>query len=536
MQCRGRPERWLRPLALAGFVALAAACAQPQTYDLVIEGGTVIDGSGEPGFVADVAVRDGLVVAVEPGLAAGASAETRVIDATGLTVTPGFWDNHAHLVTLTMYPQAENFIRQGITTVMASLHSQDQPWPMDSYIERVRMAPNVGLFAGHTWVRKRVMGLDDRAPTAEELAWMEALVDSTMQQGALGLATGLEYAPAVYSDVEEVAALASVAARYGGSYVTHMRDEGVRVMDAIRETLEVGRRAQIPVLVNHHKVTGADQWGSTEQTLALMDSASAAGQRVALDVYPYAAFSTYSDLLFPPWSLGGGDEEFAARIADPATRARIVDEMRVIYGQQTGPGPSSVQFRELDGRPDMTGKTLEDWLIDSGRPTTLDETIEALIELQLQGGFIGIFHGMDEGDIARIMRHPNAMFETDGDLVQPGVGFPHPRTYGSFPRILGRYVREQGVLTLEEAIHKMTAQSADWWGQADRGLLAEGLIADVTVFDAESITDLSTYTDPHHYSTGVEYVVIGGEVVLDGGEMTDALPGEFLSLGSSDSP
>lgn len=523
-------------IVLLGLAVAASACADTPAYDLVIQGGTVIDGTGASAFVADVAIHEGRIAAVGPDLGARVGNSTRVIDATGLTVAPGFWDNHAHLVTLEEHPHAENFIRQGITTVMASLHSQDQPWPMDSYIARVRMAPNVGLFAGHTWARKRVMGLDDSAPTAEELAWMEALVDSTMQQGALGLATGLEYAPAVYSEVEEVAALAAVAARYGGSYVTHMRDEGVHVMDAIRETLEVGRRAQIPVLVNHHKVTGADQWGSTEQTLALLDSASAAGQRVAHDVYPYAAFSTYSDLLFPAWSLAGGEEDFAARIADPATRTRIVSEMKVIYGQQTGPGPSSVQFRQLDGRPDMTGQTLEDWLVDAGRPTTLDATIEALIELQLDGQFIGIFHGMDESDIARIMRHPTAMFETDGDLVQPGVGFPHPRTYGSFPRILGRYVREQGVLTLEEAIHKMTGLPAEWWGQTDRGQLTEGLIADVTIFDAASITDVSTYTDPHHYSTGVEYVVVGGEVVLDAGEMTDALPGEFLSLPAGSSP
>jgi N-acyl-D-amino-acid deacylase len=533
-----RALRSFRRIVLVSVFATASACADSRSYDLVIEGGTVIDGTGSPGFVADVAIRGGRIVAVGPDLVTDADlgGDTRVIDATGLTVAPGFWDNHAHLVTLEEHPHAENFIRQGITTVMASLHSQDQPWPMDSYIERVRMAPNVGLFAGHTWVRTRVMGLDDRPPTASELAWMEALVDSTMQQGALGLATGLEYAPAVYADVEEVAALASVAARHGGSYVTHMRDEGVRVLEAIRETLEIGRRAEIPVLVNHHKVTGADQWGSTEETLALLDSAAAAGLRVAHDVYPYAAFSTYSDLLFPAWSLAGGDEAFAERIADPSARARVAAEMMEIYGQQTGPGPSSVQFRELDGRPDMTGRTLEDWLVDAGRPTTLDATVEALIELQLQGGFIGIFHGMDESDIAHIMRHPTAMFETDGDLVQPGVGFPHPRTYGSFPRILGRYVRELGVLTLEEAVHKMTGLPAAWWGQSDRGRLAEGLIADVTVFDAESIADLSTYTDPHHYSTGVEYVLVGGEVVLDAGSMTDALPGEFLSLADSEGP
>ncbi|MDG2282180.1 MAG: amidohydrolase family protein, partial [Longimicrobiales bacterium] len=196
--------------------------------------------------------------------------------------------------------------------------------------------------------------------------------------------------------------------------------------------------------------------------------------------------------------------------------------------QQTGPGPESVQFRTLDGREDMTGRTLADYLVDAGRPTTLEETIEALIELQLDGGFIGIFHGMDEVDVIRIMQHPTAMFETDGDLVQPGVGFPHPRTYGSFPRILGRYVRELEALTLEEAVRKMTSAPADWLGQSVRGRLAVDMVADITVFDADRITDRAEFTDPHHYADGVVHVWVGGMAVLRAGEMTGARPGRFL--------
>ncbi len=506
-------------------LALAAGCGEAPVYDTVLVGGTVVDGTGAPPFIADVAIKDGRIADIGPELGAlGAE----IVDVTGLTVTPGFWDNHAHLVTLEEHPDAENFIRQGITTVLAPLHSQEQPWPLDAYMDRVRMAPNVGLFAGHTWARERVMGLENRAPTDSELAWMRALVDSTMQQGALGLSTGLEYVPAAYAELDEVVALAEVAATYGGIYVTHMRDEGVRVMEAVHESLEVGRRAGIPVQINHHKVTGADQWGGTSRTLAMLDSATAAGQEVVHDVYPYTAFSTYSDLLFPPWALADGADAFAARVADPVTRARLVSEMRTIYGQQTGPGPESVQFRTLDGREDMTGRTLADYLVGAGRPTTLDETIEALIELQLGGGFIGIFHGMDEADVIRIMQHPTAMFETDGDLVQPGVGFPHPRTYGSFPRILARYVRELEALTLEEAVRKMTSAPADWLGQSERGRLAVDLVADITVFDADRITDRAEFTDPHHYSDGVVHVWVGGTPVLRAGQMTGALPGRFL--------
>ncbi len=512
-------------VSAALVVVLATGCGETPVYDTVLVGGIVVDGTGAPAYLADVAINDGRIADIGPELG-GRGVET--IDVTGLTVAPGFWDNHAHLVTLEEHPDAENFIRQGITTILAPLHSQDQPWPLDAYVDRVRMAPNVGLFAGHTWARKRVMGLEDRAPTPAELAWMRALIDSTMEQGALGLSTGLEYVPAAYAAVDEVVALAEVAAPYGGIYVTHMRDEGVRVIDAVQETLEVGRRAGIPVQINHHKVTGAAHWGGTSRTLDLLDSAAAAGQEVVHDVYPYTAFSTYSDLLFPPWALADGAEAFAARVADPVTRARLVAEMGTIYGQQTGPGPGSVQFRTLGGREDMIGRTLADYLVDAGRPTTLDETIEVLIELQLAGGFIGIFHGMDEADVIRIMQHPTAMFETDGDLVQPGVGFPHPRTYGSFPRILGRYVRELEALTLEEAVRKMTFLPADWLGQSDRGRLAVDMVADITVFDAERIADRAEYTDPHHYSDGVLHVWVGGTAVLRAGEMTGALPGRFL--------
>ena len=467
--------------AALAAILLNAACGGAPEYDLVLKGGTVVDGTGAPGFAADVAISGDTVAAVAPDIAPGRA--VRVVDVSGLVVAPGFWDNHAHLVTLEEHPLAENFIRQGITTILAPLHSQDQPFPLDAYAARVHMAPNVGLFAGHTWIRKRVMGLADRAPSADELAWMRALVDSSMRQGALGLSTGLEYVPATYADTDEIVALAEAAAPYGGVYVTHMRDEGAGVLESIHQTLEVGRRARIPVQVNHVKVTGAAQWGWSERILAMLDSAAAAGTEVAFDMYPYEAYSTYSDLMFPAWALADGPEAFARRVADPTTRARLVREMLDLFPKQTGPGPGTIQFREVAGRPGLTGRTLADYLTEQGRPTTIPEAVEALIELQLDGGFIGIFFGMDEGDIERFMRHPGAMFETDGDLVEPGVGYPHPRSYGSFPRVLARYVRDRRVLTLEEAVHRMTQQPAAWLAQGDRGTLAPGMAADVVVFD-----------------------------------------------------
>jgi len=224
-------------------------------------------------------------------------------------------------------------------------------------------------------------------------------------------------------------------------------------------------------------------------------------------------------------------DAFAARIGDPATRSRIVAEMRVIFLQQTGAGPQSVQFRELAGYPEMQGQTLADLLTIRGRPVTVDAGIEALIELQLEGGFIGIFHGMSEDDVIRIMQHPTAMFETDGDLVEPGTGFPHPRSYGSFPRILSKYVRDQGVLTLEQAVRKMSAQPAAWLHETERGTLAPGMMADVVIFDADQIQDRAEYTDPHHYSDGVVHVIVNGVPVLEAGELSGARPGRFLERG-----
>ena len=513
--------------ALTAFLVLARAPAAPKdVYDIVLKGGTVVDGSGARRFPADVAILKDRIAAVARDIPLAQA--KRVIDVTGLIVAPGFVDNHAHLVTLEAHPFAENFLRQGITTILAPLHSQDQAWPMDEYMRRVKMAPNVGLFAGHTWIRKRVMGLANRAPTADELEQMRVLVDTSMKQGALGFSTGLEYTPANFSKPEEVIALAKVAAPYGGIYVTHMRDEGPGLLTSVEETLRVGREAGMPVQINHHKATGAAQFGWTERSLALIDQATKEGLEVAHDVYPYTAYSTYSDLMFPGWALADGAKSFAERVSDPKTRAKLVSEMRVIFPQQAGTGPDSIQVREMAGHPELQGRTLADYLKDRRRPLSVEAAVDALIELQIQGGFIGIFHAMDEADVKRIMRHPLSMFETDGDLVEPSAGFPHPRSYGSFPRVLARYVREQKLLTLEAAVAKMTSMPARFYAQSERGAIRPGMFADVVVFDAGKIRDLSTYTDPNHYSEGVIDLLVNGTLVIDAGKLTGAKPGQFL--------
>jgi N-acyl-D-aspartate/D-glutamate deacylase len=523
------------------LAALAAACTgggEPigaersalPGYDILIRGGTVVDGTGAPRFVADVAIRDARIFAVEPPGTLDASLALDVIEAEGLIVAPGFIDNHAHVQTsIHRYPLAENFTRQGITTILASLHSGGQPWPFGEYLDALEVAPNIGFFAGHTWTRRRVLGNENRAPTEAELDQMKALVEQTMQEGALGLSTGLLYVPANYAETEEVIALAEVAARYGGIYVTHMRDESTGLLDSVEESLRIGREADIPVQIQHHKAVGETQWGWSELSLEMIDSARNEGLDVTLDQYPYTASSTSSAVLLPQWALAGSRDDFAARIADPEQRARIEEEMYEIFTRQRGGNDiARVQFRTVRSLPEYNGRNLADLARDRGMPVTVASGIELVIELQLVGGFSAIYHAMVEEDVERIMRHPFSMFDTDGDNVAYGVGFPHPRSYGTFPRILGRYVRERQVITLEEAIRKMTSLSADQIGQFERGRIAERMYADITVFDFDTISDRATYTDPHQYSVGVMHVFVNGVPVMRNAALTGARPGRVL--------
>lgn len=514
-------------LSLSGAPG-GARPASAQEWDLLVRGGTVVDGSGGPAFRADVAVQGDRIVEVGRDLPAE-NART-VLDARGLIVAPGFVDNHAHVQSsIADHPLAENFLRQGITSIVASLHSGAQPWPLEQYASALEVAPNVGFFAGHSWTRQRVLGREDRAPTPDELDQMRALVDASMRQGALGLSTGLVYVPANYAETEEVIELAKVAARYGGIYVTHMRDEATGLLDSVRETIRIAAEAGIPAQINHHKVLGATQWGWSEQSLALIDSANAAGLDIMHDLYPYTASSTGSSVLFPQWALAGSRDDFRARTEDPPTRARMEEEMARIFREERGCGAlSRVQFRTVRSAPEFDGLTLADYAESKGLEPSIENGVQLVIELQLQGGFGAIYHAMDEADVIRIMQHPLAMIETDGDNVSFGQGFPHPRSYGAFARVLGRYVRELEVLSLEEAVKKMTSMPARQIGQAERGLVQSGMFADLTIFDAETIEDRATFTDPHRYSVGVHHVVINGVPVMVDGALTGEKPGRWL--------
>ena len=529
----------MKNILLLAAILIAAACQQatpPQTtasddkaFDIIMTGGTVVDGLGNPRFKADVGIKGERIIAISTNTLHADDAHES-IDISNLIVAPGFIDNHAHIqTTIHEHPLAENFTRQGITTIIAGLHSGDQPWPLDEYASSLEVVPNVGFFAGHTWTRKQVLGLENRAPDHDELQAMRDLVEETMKQGALGLSTGLLYVPANYAETEEVIELAKIASQYGGIYVTHMRNEGTGLIDSVNETIRIAAEADISAHINHHKAHGVGQWGRSVESLALIDAARETGIDITHDLYPYTASSTSSVILFPQWVFAGGPEEFAKRINDPEQLPIIKEEMKRIFMQErTGDDLSRLQIRVLPSDESYNGKTLADMAADRGLPNNVETGIDLAIELQLKGGFSAIYHAMDEQDVIRIMTHPISMIETDGDPVSYGQGYPHPRSYGAFPRVLARYVRELGVLTLEEAIKKMSSMPADQYNQRDRGRIQEGAFADLVVFDENTIQDQATYTDPHRYPTGIHHVLINGKFVIKSGALTGDRPGMWI--------
>lgn len=507
-------------------MAAAPAIAERPRYDLLIDDGLIVDGTGAAPRRGDVAIRGDRIVRIAPRIDPARAA--RVIDARSLIVAPGFIEPHAHITAIADHPLAENFLRQGVTTIVNSLHSLDQPYPLGPFLDGLRVAPNTVWTTGHSWLRKRVIGLENRAPSAAELAEMQRLASDAMDDGAIGLATGLEYIPANFAKADEIEAIARATRRPHALYMTHLRDEGSALIPAVEEALAVGRAAKLPVHINHLKSTGVSNAGAAERVLGIIDDANTRGARVSFDVYPYDAYSTYSTVLFPSWALAGGTEGFRARIADPVVRARLLAELPAIFAAQTLGTLDSVQFRDIAGDTSFAGRTLGDWLRANNRPATIEAGMAALIELQAAGGFTGIFRAMADRDIDAFLRHSSSFISSDGDLVTPGEGYPHPRSYGAFPRVLARYVRERPVLSLEEAVRKMTSGVADVHGLAGRGRLVVGAYADIVVFDANRIADRATFTDPHHYSEGVVHVLVNGVPVLADGRVTGARPGRPL--------
>jgi N-acyl-D-amino-acid deacylase len=525
-----------RALAATSVLILQACAVRPaaETFDLLIAGGTVLDGTGAPGYAADVAVRDGRIVSVSRTPLAPHRA-ARVIDARGHVVAPGFIDLHAHLDPLPTLPHAESHVRQGVTTALGNPDGGGA-FPIGVHLDslaRLGIGMNVGLLVGHNTLRQQVMGSADRAPTPAELQRMRAMVEQAMADGAFGLSTGLRYTPGFYASTDEVVALAEAAAQYGGIYTSHLRDEGLDLIAGVAEAIAIGQRARIPVVLTHHKVVGAPMWGASARTLAMIDAARTAGIDVMADQYPYTATHTGISILVPPWALAGGTRELLARLEQPALRDSITAGIIWnIINDRGGNDLRRVQFARVTWDRSLEGRTLHDWAVRDGLPSTPETGAQLVLEAMRRGGANAIFHVLHEDDVERIMRHPWTAIASDGRLTALGDGHPHPRAYGTFPRVLGVYVRERGVLTLEDAVRKMTLLPATRLGLTDRGRVAAGMRADLVVFDPATVTDRATFQEPHQYPDGIPYVVVNGSVTVDGGRFVDARAGRVLRRGT----
>ena len=507
---------------------LMIGCATSEEFDVLILNGTVYDGSLDDPAMMDVGIRNDEIVAV--GSLTNKTA-SKVIDATGLAVAPGFIDLHAHLEPIFEIPDCESHIRQGVTTSLGGPDGRG-PVPFGAYIDslaRVGVGMNVGFLVGHNTVRQRVMNLDNRAPTAEELDQMKILVSQAMDEGAFGISTGLKYLPGNFSKVDEIIALSKEAAIKGGIYTSHLRDEGLEVIASVKEAIAISEEADIPVVLTHHKVIGKPMWGKSNETLALVDAARKRGLDIRIDQYPYNASYTGISVLIPSWARAGGSDAFKNRLKNPTLRDSIKQGIVFnILNDRGGDDLDRVQFAKVKWMPELEGKTLKYWCTLKGLEPTTENGAELVIEAQLNGGASCIFHAMDETDVVTIMKHPQTMIASDGRLVKLGDGHPHPRWYGTFPRVLGKYVREDKVLSLKEALHKMTLLPAKSMGLKDRGQIVEGTKADITIFNPKTILDQATFEDPHRYSVGIEYVLINGKLAVEQGLFNPIKSGKVL--------
>jgi len=511
-------------------VGVLAIRAQSPAYDVVIRNGRIVDGTGAPWYRGDVAVRGDTIARIAARIDAPA---TRVIDAGGRAVAPGFIDIHTHARRgIFDVPTADNYIRQGVTTLMEGPDG-GSPLPLRDFLDRVaavRITPNFASFVGQGAVRDQVMGPVDRKAAPAELDKMRELVRQGMEDGAFGLSSGLFYVPGTFTPTAEVVELARVAGSLGGIYISHMRDEASRVLDSVRETIEIGEKGGLPTQVTHHKIIGAKNWGKSTDTLRLVDDARARGVDATIDQYPYTASATsIQAALLPSWALEGGRDSLLKRMGTPSTRSEIRAEVvRIIREERGGGDPQNVQLARCEWDQSLAGKRLGDVTKGRGQEPTVENAADTALWIVEKGGCQGIFHAINEEDLQRILKHRATMIASDGEIPIFGQASPHPRSYGTFARVLGRYVRELKVIPLEEAVHKMSAFPAQRIGLHDRGVLREGLKADVAVFDPATIRDLATFEQPHQYAEGVAFVLVNGQVVFEDGTMTAARPGRIL--------
>lgn len=522
--------KYLLMLTLAVASGLVALAQAPRTYDLVIRDARIVDGSGAPWFRGDLAVSGDTIAAVGR-VPAGRAART--IDARQMVVAPGFIDIHTHARRgIFEVPTADNYTRQGVTTLVEGPDGSS-PIPLAPFLEKVaatKISPNFATFIGQGSVREAVLGNVDRKATPDEIERMKAIVRQGMRDGAFGLSSGLFYTPGTFTPTEEVVALAAVAGEMGGLHISHMRDEASGVIDSVLETIRIGEEGHLPTQITHHKIIGRPNWGQSVRTLSLVEAARARGVDATIDQYPYTASSTsIASALLPSWALEGSQGDVVMRLRDAAQRGRIKQVVvERIRNERGGGDPKNVAVASCQWDPSLAGKDIAQITRERGAEPTIENAAETVLAIVEKGGAQGIFHAIGEEDLQRILRSPYTMVGSDGEVPVFGKASPHPRSYGTFVRVLGEYVRVKQILTLEEAVRKMTSFPAQRLGLFDRGVLRPGMKADLVMLDPMTVRDTATFEKPHAYAEGIALVVVNGQVIFDGEAMTAARPGRVL--------
>ncbi len=498
-----------------------------QSYDLIIQNARIVDGTGNAWYRGDIAIDNGKIAAI--GQLKGKSKQ--VIDAENRIVSPGFIDIHTHVeYTISSIPTADNFIHDGVTTIITGNCGSSEV-NIENFFKRLQTQPasvNVGTLIGHNDVREFVMKSEMRSPSAAEQQQMESLVSKAMKDGALGLSTGLIYIPGTFAKTNEVIGLAKAASAEGGVYVSHIRDEGAKVKDAIQEAINIGREAKMPVQISHFKISAKPLWGKSYETLGMVQAARSEGIDLTIDQYPYTASSTNMRTMLPSWALAGGDAETHKRLEDSQLRNKIKAEMLSDLKADERTNFDYAVIARYAPDTSLQGKNISQINKAKKRPETADSEAELIMDLVDKGFAQMVFHKMSEEDVQAIVRYPFTMIASDAGIYAFNQNQPHPRGYGSNARVLGRYVRDFQALGLEEAIRKMTSLPAARFGIKNRGLLREGYAADLIVFDENTIKDEATFDKPHAYSSGISYVIVNGEITLENGKHTGAKRGEIV--------
>ena len=496
--------------------------------DILIKNGRIVDGTGNSWFYADIAIKDGKIFRMGKNLSLTSD---KIIDAKGLVVAPGFIDVHGHIEGgIISTPEAANYIYDGVTTVITGNCGGSAADIKRFYyrVDSVRPSINVSTLVGHNTVREQVMKEEDRKPTAAEQAQMEALVIQAMKDGAVGLSTGLIYIPGTYAETEEVVGLAKAAAQYNGIYASHIRDEENEVVPAIEEALHIGRSANIPVQISHFKIGGKVNWGNSITTIGMIDKARSEGWDVTIDQYPYTASSTNLGVRLPDWAFAGGSDSLKARLNNSDIRKKIKKDMLHQLNQYGFKNYSYAVVANYRADSTYNGKNITEINKLKGRKGKAKFEAETIMDMIEKGGAQMIYHTMNEKDVKYIMQYPFSMFGADAGVPQPGKGMPHPRGYGTNARVLGKYVRDEKVIKLEEAIRRMSSLAAQKYGLTDRGLLKEGMAADIVIFDEKTVRDNATFDKPHAYSTGFKYVLVNGILTVENEKHTGARGGSVL--------